>query len=689
MTLERYLLELKIYWIKYPLLRLLIPFSIGIILRDSIQVSTILLSIVLVLLIGTLILIHRKIKTNLGLVPWFGAVASLFYAGFGLLWSTIRNESNQPGHFKVESKVALITRAYYIEEKDRYWDCYSDVLFQKLNNSWNKANGTLLLRVPKASSYLPNARDVIYGEYRLLKPDHNAAPFEFDWANHLDHRNIHHITYLDTTHFQILNKAKTSFLEKCRSWSDNIILTIFGNNRDYPVATAMLLGLRKKIDPELYRAYSATGAVHVLAVSGLHVGILAKIIELLFGFLMRRSKAKKIILPGIVILCIWLYTILTGGTPSILRSALMFTLFIIGRLLQKDAQPLNILAASAWVLLVINPDDIYNIGFQLSFGAMAGIFILYEPIRVLWPIGNKVLQILWEITAVSLAAQLFIYPIVGYHFHQFAFYFWLTSIVSTPFSYIIIAAGVAIFPLKALGLTFLYWIDYLLIYSVKWMNDIIEWVYTMPLGKLNGWWPSTIDVMILIFISILFGLFLKKRNYYSVSILLYSLILLFMILTSEKFLEANRSEIIASQFRGRSKIWIKNRNTLIQINGDSTIINSNYADKYDFRNPDIILLDSVKNYCKGENIEVDLTSIRAHSNLYKIIKSRSNEIKTDEVKNAHLIVMNKYWKPDTMSLVYPSKVYCFDKSQSEILKTFYPITEVVCVESSFIQLQLK
>ncbi len=685
MTLERYLLELKIYWIKYPLLRLLIPFSIGIVLRDSIQVPTLLLSMVLVLLIVSLILIHSKIKANLGIVPWFGILTSLFFAGFGLLWSTIRNESNQPSHFNVESRVALITKAYYIEEKDRFWDCYSDVLFQKMNDSWNKANGKLLLRVPKASSYLPNARDVIYGEYRLLKPDHNAAPFEFDWAN----RNIHHITYLDTTHFQILKKAKTSFLEKSRSWSDNIILAMFGNNRDYPVATAMLLGLRKKIDPELYRAYSATGAVHVLAVSGLHVGILAKIIELLFGFLMRRSKAKKIILPIIVILCIWLYTILTGGTPSILRSALMFTLFIIGRLLQKDAQPLNILAAAAWVLLVINPDDIYNIGFQLSFGAMAGIFILYEPIRVLWPIENKVLQIGWEITAVSLAAQLFIYPIVGYHFHQFAFYFWLTSIVSTPFSYLIIAAGVAVFPIKAVGLTFLYWIDYLLVYSVKWMNDIIEWLYTMPLGKLKGWWPSALDGMILIFISILFGLLLKKRNYYSLSILLYSMILLFLILTSEKIVDTNRSEIIASQFRGRSRIWIKNKNALIQINGDSTIINSNYVDKYDIRYSDIVLLDSVKNYCKGENMEVDLTTIRADSNLYKIITSRRNDNKTDEVKNAQLIVMNKYWKPDSMSLEYPAKIYCFDKSQSEILKSFYPITEVIWIESSFVQLQIK
>lgn len=167
------------------------------------------------------------------------------------------------------------------------------------------------------------------------------------------------------------------------------------------------------------------------------------------------------------------------------------------------------------------------------------------------------------------------------------------------------------------------------------------------------------------------------------------MILLFLILTSEKIVDTNRSEIIASQFRGRSKIWIKNRNALIQINGDSTIINSNYVDKYDIRYSDIVLLDSVKNYCKGENMEVDLTTIRADSNLYKIITSRRNDNKTDEVKNAQLIVMNKYWKPDSMSLEYPAKIYCFDKSQSEILKSFYPITEVIWIESSFVQLQIK
>ncbi len=689
MTLERFLSEFRIYWIKYPMLRLLIPFVIGILLRDTIDVNIVFIGAALSIILVFQILIHFKIKSNLGLIPWFGLLTHIFIFGMGLFWSIIRNEQNHPDHFDVKSDASLITQFYYVEEKDRFWDCYSNVLFQRKDKIWDKANGKLLIRVSKAASFRPNSRDVIFGNHRLISPDHQAAPYEFDWANLLDHRNIHYITYLDTAHFQILHKAPPSILEKSRSWSDSVMLSVFGNTRDYPVATAMLLGLRKKIDPELYRAYSATGAVHVLAVSGLHVGILAKIIELLFGFLIRRSKAKKFILPGIVIVCIWLYTLLTGATPSILRSALMFSLFIIGRLLQKDAQPLNILAAAAWVVLVINPNDIYNIGFQLSFGAMAGIFILYDPIRVLWPVENKVMQIVWEITAVSLAAQLFIYPIVGYHFHQFAFYFWLTSLVSTPFSYLIIGLGIAIFPIKALGLVFLYWLDYILIYSVTWMNDIIAWLYTMPLGKLKGWWPSGFDCLLLIFISVLIGLVLKKKNFYSLSLLLSAFIFLFILLSVEKLIETGTSEIIASRFRGKSKVWIKNKNSIIQILGDSSLFNSNYVDKYDVLAQDIILLDSIGKICEGGGLLIKSDILRSSSGNYRFVNSRQDLGDAHKMEDASWIILNKYWTPDVSGIGNPSKIYCFDQAQADNLKSFYPSELIQLIKNSFLQLPIR
>jgi competence protein ComEC len=163
----------------------------------------------------------------------------------------------------------------------------------------------------------------------------------------------------------------------------------------------MLIGLRKKMDPELYRAYSATGAVHVLSVSGMHVGILAGILELIFGFFKSRSKTAQVVRPVLMLVIIWIYTFLTGATPSILRSALMFTSFILARQIQRDAAPMNILAGTAFILLIINPFDMYAIGFQLSFGAMAGIFLFYEPIRQWINITIPFLQVIWKIVAVS------------------------------------------------------------------------------------------------------------------------------------------------------------------------------------------------------------------------------------------------------------------------------------------------
>ena len=488
----------KIVWAKYPFIRILFPFLIGIVASDYIYSYPLLFGQLALILFIALLLLHFRSKRFDQVPYWFGLVSFCFWTSFSIFWTSLRDERNLPQHFSPFQHNELITKTYYVEEKDRFWDCYSEVIAQIDSTGPHPTNGNILLRINKSFSYIPATRDVYQGIFTLIEADGPGAPYEFDWNLLLHRRNIHYLTYIDTSSFKIIHFAKSNWLERSRDALDRAIKTMIPSTRDYPVASAMLIGLRKKMDPELYRAYSATGAVHVLSVSGMHVGILASILELIFGLIKSQRKSLRIIKPLLVISLIWGYTFLTGATPSILRSALMFTCFILARNIQRDAAVMNILAGAAFILLMVNPLDIYNIGFQLSFGAMAGIFILYEPIRQLVTITNKYVQLIWKIMAVSFAAQLLIYPIVGYHFHQFAFYFWLTSLISSPFSFVILIGGMIALPIYFIHIPWLKIFYYPLIYSVKWMNDIISWIYTLPLGKVRGWWPNLLECVLLI-----------------------------------------------------------------------------------------------------------------------------------------------------------------------------------------------
>ncbi len=664
-------LEYRIFWIKYPALRVLVPLIFGVVAANTIQTPMYKwLWSVLIIDLGLLIMVHYRVSKVLIYQQWFGVGVLIFFLLFGFIWSQMRNELFFEDHYSINGKTDLISRIYSVEEKDRFWDCYSDVIEENRDSAWYSVKGKLLIRVTKNFKYLPVKNDIVRGDLRILHPDHRSAPYEFDWADLLSHRNIHYLTYADTSRFMILHKAPHSFVEKCSIWSDSLVSSLFENKKDYPVATAMLLGLRKKIDPELYRAYSATGAVHVLAVSGLHVGILAQIIGFILGFILDKFRPSKLLVPAITLTAIWAYTILTGATPSIMRAAVMFSSFIVGRLLQKDIIPLNLLAAAAFLLIIYNPNDIYNIGFQLSFGAMAGILLLYEPIRKMVITSNKFLQAVWKACSVSLAAQLFIYPLVGFHFHQFAFYFWLTSLISTPFSFLILVFGMIIFPIKALSLKFLFWLKYPLVWSVHCMNEIITFLYTLPLGNLGGWWPSLPDCILLIFISLLMSAAINKKSYLTISYFLLALSFAFVLFTLENIRDIKKVEMIASTSRGKQKVWIKNQGSIIQLVGDSITQNSNYVDKYNIQSPDFVYLNTGKQEYFSSNLIITKSSITYNKSSYILIGDQGIKTELSPDEQVNFIVLSNHDHGDTLVNAGHSVVYEFEgKTPTHLSKT--------------------
>ena len=201
------------------------------------------------------------------------------------------------------------------------------------------------------------------------------------------------------------------------------------------VASTLILGYKADLSNDVLQAYSKTGTIHVLSVSGAHVAILLILLSFGFSFL-DRFKYGRLIKAILIILIIWYYSLLTGFSPAVCRAAVMISMVIIGKTYSRHISILNILAISAFFLLLYDPLFITDVGFQLSYLTVLGLIVL-QPIVYKWVhLENKWADKLWALCSVSIAAQVITFPLSIYYFHQFPVYFLISNFVHCyPFSY--------------------------------------------------------------------------------------------------------------------------------------------------------------------------------------------------------------------------------------------------------------
>jgi competence protein ComEC len=255
------------------------------------------------------------------------------------------------------------------------------------------------------------------------------------------------------------------------------------NPESQQIAAALILGQKENLDRDIKNAYSETGTMHILAVSGLHVGIIYAILLFPLKGIRLKSNQRKVYLTGVILL-IWVYAVLTGFSPSVIRAATMFSLFTAGQMRKRKPSSFNILAFSAMLMITFNPAVIYEVGFQLSYAAVAGILLIQPLILRYWLPPNRVLEYGWQLTTVSIAAQLGTFPLSVYYFHIFPSYFLLANLIVIPLSFVVMSVGVTFLALSwvpgivdALG-----WIVSVLIELQNWLTRAIQY---FPGGNLD------------------------------------------------------------------------------------------------------------------------------------------------------------------------------------------------------------
>ena len=370
---------------------------------------------------------------------------------------------------------------------------------------------------------------LFYGKPVSPKPPKN--PFEFDYAGFLRLNEISSTVFITRERWVLKARAKAWLPKVVAGKLRNYLLETFkesglkGNN--YAVTVAMILGYDELMEPEVEQDFVRAGAMHVLCVSGLHVGVIYIVMNFLLGFL-KRNRRQRFLKAGLLLFFVWFYALLTGLSPSVQRASFMLTIFIVGNAVQRDRDSLNTLAASAVVLLILNPLLIFNVGFQLSYSAVLAIVLLHRPIYNLLYFKNKLVDKIWSVSVLSLVAQLGTFPIAAHYFHFFPTYFWLTNLFVMPLSFLIITTGFLFVMVSWIPFVGLF-VGEILSFLVYFLNLIVGAVEYLPYSGLDKLYFPWVKVgLVYLLTGMLFQWIVRKRIRFMLPVLGVALILLIM-----------------------------------------------------------------------------------------------------------------------------------------------------------------
>ena len=498
----------KHFWRTVPFVRLLIPLTAGILLEQYfdyplLPVISIAAACFSIYCIVTLLPVIQKYKLR-----WItGLCIQLFILCAGSANIHLQNIEKDPdwiGHHIKEQASLYATIQEPLTSKPNSYKTIAKAEWVKTADGWKRVKGNVLVYFKKDST----APAVDYGTQLIirkpLQPITNSGnPGSFDYKRYAAFQDIHHQTYLTKNDYQVIAGLKKKLLSESLIQSRNYILSILRKwipgQKETGVAEALLIGYRNDLDKELVQSYSNTGVVHIIAISGLHLGMIYGLLV----FLLKPFKKRNWIAwarPLIILIILWGFSLLAGAVASILRSAVMFSFIVIGESLSRRTNIYNTLAASAFCLLVYDPHFFWDVGFQLSYAAVLSIVLFMKPLYKQLYFTNKILNGIWQLNAVTIAAQILTLPLILYYFHQFPNLFLFTNFVAVPLSGFILYGELLLMVLARIPVLNVY-IGKLISFLITEMNGVIERTDSLPFAVTDHIQVSLLQT-ILLFLAI-------------------------------------------------------------------------------------------------------------------------------------------------------------------------------------------
>lgn len=522
-----------------PFLRVTIAFAIGILISGYLNVSPFISGIILILIWCLLLFLNKTYSFKFE--KPFGILVAFLFIFLGSLF-----------HLSQNKKIKLLPQGTFVatvlevpQEKNKSLKSLLKFKSCCINDSIYKTNETVIAYFSKNEK----AKQLIPGEVILVKGNpqeiqNSGNPYEFDYRKYLERKKIYRQVYLPEENWQRTSTFQHSIKTYAESWREKL-LQVYRNQQlgsnEQEILSALTLGYKRELDKETKRVFSAAGAMHVLAVSGLHVGIIFWFFSTIFGFL-RKQKQGKYLFIILSVLVLWCYAFITGLSPSVLRAATMFSFVAIATNINRKVNIYNSLAASAFVLLIINPNNLFEVGFQLSYSAVFGIVFLQPKLEKLWPVKNKVVKFFWSLLTVSIAAQIATFPITSLYFNQFPTYFWVSNLIVIPVAFTLIVLGVSLLIFSPIS----FLASVLALITSKIISttySVLQFIESLPYSVLNLSFYTT-EFVFLLFTLLFLLLFISFNSARNLKRILVSCILFSISIFTNNVLQRTTNELI-------------------------------------------------------------------------------------------------------------------------------------------------
>lgn len=542
---------------------LIVGVLIGFYFKISIKTALFLFLIVFVGFCLCFIFLKQKKRNYL-----FGVFTFLTFVALGIINTKINDETLHSSHYinlknNVETYNDISLKVTKRLKPDAYNTKY---IAEILNLNKAKSSGQILINLQKDSIAQSLEIDHIYFTNNKLnevvKPKN---PFQFDYNNYLKQRNVYHQIYLSNDEFIELKNTSKSI----NGYADTFRNRVNEKLKNYDFKTdvlaiinALLLGQRQDISPEIYNNYVNAGVIHILAVSGLHVGIIFLILNWLFKPLHRFKYGKHLIKPLLIILILWSFAFVAGLSPSVTRAVTMFSIVTCAQFLKRPTNIYNTISISIFLMLLVKPIYLFDVGFQMSYLAVLAIVSVQPMLYKLWKTPNLVIDKFWQILTVTIAAQLGVAPLGLFYFHQFPGLFFISNLVIIPVLGIILGLGIFVIFLALLD-SLPEVIAEVFSFIIDTLNAFIVWVAQFETFLLKDVSFSLYHLLVsyLVLISVIFlwkEKTIKYLNYALMSLLLYSSVMLYT-----KHQNSYNEFIIFN--KNRATIIGEKRNTNLQI----------------------------------------------------------------------------------------------------------------------------
>lgn len=608
------------------------------------------------------IIIGKYFFLSIAIAQWIIFFASIFLIGFNILIPRIKFRLNWISGVFIH--IIMITFGWMlmhlnVQKIKPFKHLPINVIIQEPLVNSNKSMKTIgsidghkiLLYFQKNDdlSELSIGSQILLNKY----PDTilNASnPGGFNFKLYAASQKIYYQTYLKKGDYQIANTQQISLAKKMLHqlsvWVLKTINTFIPKNKEASVAEALLIGYKKNVDYQLLQAYSNTGVVHIIAISGLHLGMIYGLLLFILKPLKKNRKSKWL-QSCIILTVIWIFTLVAGAAPSILRSAIMFSFIILAEQQDRSSPIYNGLAASAFCILYYNPLLLWDVGFQLSYAAVISIVAFSKPITNTLYFENKLLRTAWQLTAITLSAQICTLPLLLFYFHQFPNLFIFTNFIAIPLSGLILYLEIlllVISPFNSIATV----IGKITSFLIHQMNELIENTAKIPFAvteniQIDCW--QTLFLYIFIICSAIW--MMKKKS--PMFLLALFCLTIFLGIRSVDFLTTKQQQKIVVYFAPKlSAIDIINGNKHQYI-GNSSIYSDpllvkNYLTPtrihYRASEPTVLINNSSLIFGTTKKLlivsdTINLSSITAHQNIELIVLSGNPNISLAQI-NQHI-----------------------------------------------------